>query len=79
MTITLIQVLEFLAKAQKLGINPQISIFDGDFIIDFDDVYGRDMSESITITEDGIWLGYGWSFDELMDILNRKIRGQNEI
>ena len=60
MTITTIQVLEMLSKAQKLGINPQITTFDGDFIIHFDDVYDRDMTESIIITKESVWKGYGW-------------------
>jgi hypothetical protein len=73
MTITTAQVLEFLAKAQKLDLNPEITIFDGDFIIHFDDTLGRlGQTESITITEEGIWKGYGWGFDELMSGLDKK-------
>lgn len=73
MTISTIQVLEFLSKAQKLGLNPEITIFDGDFIIHYGDVYGRDMTESIIITKESVWNGYGWSFDELISALDKKI------
>lgn len=73
MKVTTTQVLQFLSKAQKLGIEPEINEFDGDFIIFYNDIYGRDMTESITITKDNEWKGYGWSFDRLMSVLDEKL------
>lgn len=78
MTISTIQVLEFLSKAQKLGLNPEITIFDGDFIIHYDDVYGRDMTESIIITKESVWMGYGWRFEEFINVLDEKIGVKND-
>jgi len=78
MTVTTIQVLEFLSKSQKLGLNPEITILDGDFIIHFDDVHGRNMTESIIITKESAWNGYGWSFDELISVLDEKIGVRND-
>jgi len=78
MTISTIQVLEFLSKAQKLGLNPEITIFDGDFIIHYDDVYGRDMTESIIITKKSVWMGYGWRFEEFINVLDEKIGVKND-
>ena len=71
--INSLQVLEFLFKLQKLRLCPEITIFDGDFIIHFDDIHGRDMTESVIITKESIWNGYGWSFDELISALDKKI------
>ena len=76
MTINTTQVLEFLFKLQKLRLCPEITIFDGDFIIHFDDVHGRRMTESIIITKESVWNGYGSSFDELISILDKKIMEQ---
>ena len=70
MTIETIRVLEMLAKLQKSNLNPEINIFDGDCIINFNDIHGRyGCTESVTITKEGVWKGYGWNFDELMNLL----------
>ena len=34
---------------------------------------------SITITNESVWNGYGWGFDELMSVLDKKIGVKNEI
>jgi len=75
MTITTTQVLELLAKLQTLGVSPEVVSFKGDFIIYFDDVFGRTgVTESVTISKEGVWCGYGWNFDGLMGVLNKRIQ-----
>ena len=78
MPITTIQVLAMLSKVQKLGLNPQITIFEGDFIIEFNDIHGRDWTECITVTKEGVWKGYGWRFEHFMSILDKKIGARND-
>lgn len=78
MKLTVSQLLKFLLKAQKLGIEPEINEFDGDFIIYFNDIYGRDMTESILITKDDEWKGYGWTYESIMNVLDKKINELNK-
>lgn len=70
------QILEILSKAQKLNITTEITEFDGGFIINFSpELYGRNNQiDSIVITNEGEWKGYGWTFEEFMNVLNEKLK-----
>lgn len=69
------QVLDLLFKMQSLGLNPQIIPIEGDFEIYFMDVAGRTgLTESVTVTGNGDWRGYGWPFHGLMSALEKRIK-----
>jgi hypothetical protein len=78
MTITTIQVLEMISKLQSHNLNPEITMFGGDFLIYYDDLLGRGMNEFVIITGEGEWKGYGWGFEEFMSVLDREIKAKNE-
>ena len=78
MTVT--QILGILSKAQKLNITTKITEFNGDFMIEFfPEIYGRsDMTDSITITKEDIWKGYGWTFEDFVRVLDVRISKELE-
>jgi hypothetical protein len=78
MIISTTQLLEILSKVQKLNIATEITEVDGDFFVDFSpDLYGRrDQTDSIIITNEGIWRGYGWTFERFMSVLDERLQLQ---
>jgi hypothetical protein len=78
MIISTTQLLEILSKVQKFNIATEITEVDGDFIVDFSpDLYGRrDQTDSIIITNEGVWKGYGWTFESFISILDEKLQLQ---
>lgn len=78
MIISTTQLLEILSKSQKLNITTEITEFDGGFIIDFSpEICGRKtQTDSIIITNEGVWKGFGWTFESFISILDEKLQLQ---
>ena len=76
--ITATQILNLLLKAQKLNITTEISEFNGDFMIHFtpEIVSRTDLTDSIMITKDGTWMGYGWTFENFMRVLDERLKDE---
>jgi len=36
------------------------------------------MTESVIITKESVWMGYGWRFEEFINVLDEKIGVKND-
>ncbi len=70
MKLTISQVLEMLAKANQIYLQPQIEIIQDDYWIYFWGYNG----DSVIVTQDGTFMGYGWTYEQLMNVFGEKIK-----